>query len=86
MRAPRLFCPDFDEAEFLFQLRIGHDFVPQRAPPGRDHLNHCLHRLANPARSISKEPAKDQAGDLRAASMNGPLGLGQLAIQKMFKK
>ena len=28
MRAARLFVPDFDETEFLLQLRIVHDFVP----------------------------------------------------------
>ena len=43
MRTARLFMPDFDEAKFFLQLRIGHDFVPQRSGPGRDYLNHCLH-------------------------------------------
>jgi hypothetical protein len=38
-----LFMPDFDEAEFLLQLRIAHDFVPQRSVPGRDYLNYGLH-------------------------------------------
>ena len=43
MRAARLFVPDFDETEFFLQLRIAHDFVPQRSGPGRDYLNHGLH-------------------------------------------
>jgi hypothetical protein len=24
-------------------LRIGHDLFPQRSPPSRDDLDHCLH-------------------------------------------
>jgi len=43
MRTSGLFGPDFDEAEFLIQLRIAHDLVAQRSAPGRDHLNHRLH-------------------------------------------
>src|SRR5881394_2476873 len=46
MRAARLFVPDFDETEFFLQLRIAHDFVPQRSSPGRDNLNHRLHSAA----------------------------------------
>jgi hypothetical protein len=26
------------------ELRIGHDFFPQRPTPGRDDLDHCLHQ------------------------------------------
>ena len=43
MRSAGLFRPDCDEPEFPFQLRIGHDLVPQRSAPGRDDLNHRLH-------------------------------------------
>ena len=43
MRTARLFMPDFDKTEFFLQLRIAHDFVPQRSGPGRDYLNDCLH-------------------------------------------
>jgi hypothetical protein len=43
VRASGLFGPDFNEAKFLIQLRIAHDFVAQRSAPGRDHLNHRLH-------------------------------------------
>ena len=43
MRTPGLFSPDFDEAELFIELRIAHDFVPQRSTTSRDHLNHCLH-------------------------------------------
>src|SRR5262249_48929336 len=43
MGTTRLFMPDFDEAEFLLQLRIAHNLVPQRSGPGRDYLNHRLH-------------------------------------------
>ena len=39
----RLFRPDFDELEFLFQLGIAHDLAAQRAAPSRDHLDHGLH-------------------------------------------
>jgi len=46
MRTARLFMPDFDEAEFFLQLRIAHNFVPQRSGPGRDYLNYCLHFTA----------------------------------------
>ena len=46
MRTARLFMPDFDKTEFLFQLRIAHDFVPQRSGPGRDYLNDGLHFTA----------------------------------------
>ncbi len=45
MWAGGLFGPDFDEAKFLLELRIAHDFVPQRPPPCRDDLNHGLHLL-----------------------------------------
>jgi hypothetical protein len=41
----RLFRPDFDEAEFSFQLRVTHDFIAQRSAPGRDDLNYRLHSL-----------------------------------------
>src|SRR5215510_7160674 len=48
MRTARLFMPDLDKAEFFLQLRIAHDFVPQRSGPGRDYLNYGLHsRLAS---------------------------------------
>ena len=43
MWTPRLFRPRFDEAEFLFQLRIARDLTAQRSAPGRDHLDHGLH-------------------------------------------
>jgi len=43
MRAARLLMPDFDETEFLLQLWIAHDFVPQRSASGRDYLNYRLH-------------------------------------------
>jgi hypothetical protein len=46
MRTARLFVPDFDKAEFFLQLRIAHDFVPQRSGPGRDYLNYGLHSTA----------------------------------------
>ena len=46
MRAAWLFVPDFDEAKFFLQLRIAHDFVPQRSGSGRDYLNHGLHSTA----------------------------------------
>src|SRR5947209_4450092 len=44
MGTSRLFCPDFDEAKFLFQFRIAHDLTAQRSATGRDHLDHGLHR------------------------------------------
>lgn len=44
MRAPRLFGPGFDKAEFPLQLRISRDLAAQRSAPGRDDLNHRLHR------------------------------------------
>ena len=28
VRTAWLFCPDFDESEFLFQLRVTHDLAP----------------------------------------------------------
>jgi len=43
MRTVRLLMPDLDKTEFLLQLRIAHDLVPQRPGSGRDHLNDCLH-------------------------------------------
>ena len=43
VRTPGLFCPDFDEIEFLFHLGIAHDLAPQRSAAGRDHLDHGLH-------------------------------------------
>jgi len=43
VRAAGLFRPDFDEAKFLFQLRIAHDFAAQRFAPIRHDLNHRLH-------------------------------------------
>jgi len=43
MRTAWLFMPNFDKAKFFLQLRIAHDFVPQRSGPGRDYLNHGLH-------------------------------------------
>ena len=45
VRTTRLFVPDFDETEFSLQLRIAHDFVPQRSATGRDHLNYRLHLI-----------------------------------------
>jgi len=45
MRAARLFGPNLDEAKFLLQLRIAHDFRPQRSLAGRDDLNQRLHDL-----------------------------------------
>ncbi len=44
MRTSRLFGPGFDKAKFFLQLRISRDLTPQRSPPGRDHLDHGLHR------------------------------------------
>ena len=46
MGTARLFMPDFDKVEFFLQLRIAHDFIPQRSGPGRDYLNHRLHSAA----------------------------------------
>jgi hypothetical protein len=43
MRAAGLLRPDFNEAEFLLQLRIAHDLASQRSATGRDHLDHGLH-------------------------------------------
>ena len=43
VRTTRLFRPDFDETELLFQLGIAHDLAPQRSAAGRDHLDHGLH-------------------------------------------
>jgi hypothetical protein len=40
---PRLFGPDLDKIVFLLQLRIAHDFRPERAASGRDDLNQRLH-------------------------------------------
>ena len=44
MRPSRLFRPNFFEFEFPLQLRIPHDLAAQRSAPGRDHMNHGLHR------------------------------------------
>ncbi len=46
MGTARLFMPDFDKVEFFLQLRIAHDFIPQRSGPGRNYLNHRLHSAA----------------------------------------
>src|SRR2546421_1081364 len=43
VRAPRLFRPGFDEAEFLFQLWIASDLAAQRSASARDHLDDGLH-------------------------------------------
>ena len=43
MRAARLFGTNFDEAKFLLQLGIAHDFRPQRSFARRDDLNQRLH-------------------------------------------
>jgi hypothetical protein len=43
MRTARLFMPDFDKTEFFLQLRIAHNFVPQRSGSSRDYLNYGLH-------------------------------------------
>ena len=43
MRTARLLMPDLDKTEFFLQVRIAHDFVPQRSGPGRDYLNYSLH-------------------------------------------
>lgn len=43
VRPVGLFCPDFNETEFLFQLRISHDLAAQRSASGRDHMDHGLH-------------------------------------------
>jgi hypothetical protein len=45
MRTPGLFGPDFQEAEFLLQLRVAHDFVSQRSAPCRDYLDNGCHRF-----------------------------------------
>src|SRR6266446_7075731 len=44
VRTPRLFGPGFDKAKFFLQLRISRDLTAQRSAPGRDHLDHGLHR------------------------------------------
>lgn len=44
MRASRLFGPDFNEAEFLLELRIAHNLAAQRPASARDHMDHRLHR------------------------------------------
>ena len=44
MRATRLLGPGFDKAKLFLQLRISRDLTAQRSAPGRDHLNHGLHR------------------------------------------
>ena len=44
MRATRLLGPGFDKAKLFLQLRISRDLAAQRSAPGRDHLNHGLHR------------------------------------------
>jgi hypothetical protein len=50
MRSTGLLSPHLDEAELFLELRIAHDFVPQRSTPGRDYLNHCLHLLVGTPR------------------------------------
>src|SRR5207248_11741840 len=42
VRPAGLFRPDFNKLEFLFQLRIAHDLVPQRSAASCDDLNHRL--------------------------------------------
>src|SRR5262245_50898402 len=68
MRTAWLLMPDFDKAEFFLQLRIAHDFVPQRSGPGRDYLNHCLHsRLASAGNQFFCNPCFARSGDLEVA-------------------
>ena len=43
VRAPGLFGPGFNKAEFFLQLRIARNLAAQRSAPGRDHLDHGLH-------------------------------------------
>jgi hypothetical protein len=52
MRTTRLLMPDFDETEFFLQLRIGHDFIPQRSGSGRNYLNDGLHSTAKVQQEI----------------------------------
>ena len=51
VRAARLFRPSFDEAKFFLQLRISRDLAAQRSAPGRDHLDHGLHRSVTLSKS-----------------------------------
>jgi hypothetical protein len=46
------------------ELRIGHDFFPQRPTPGRDDLDHCLHST-----SFSRKPSLLQCLFVVAASL-----------------
>ena len=89
VRASGLFGPDFDEAKFLIQLRIAHDFVAQRSASGRDHLNHRLHGLLRfssddsfcnaclePARPCAAAPFGLRAGWLQASGARLQLNQG----------
>ena len=51
VRTARLFGPGFDKAKFLLQLRISRDLAAQRSAPGRDHLDHGLHRSVTLSKS-----------------------------------
>ena len=44
VRTSRLFRPGFDKTKFFLSLRISRDLAAQRPAPGRDHLDHGLHR------------------------------------------
>ena len=48
----RLFRPGFDKTEFFLQLRISRDLAAQRSAPGRDHLDHGLHRSLTLSKSV----------------------------------
>ena len=43
MRSAGLFCPNFDETEFSFQLRVANDFITERSAPSGDDLDDRLH-------------------------------------------
>jgi hypothetical protein len=89
MRTARLFMPDFDEAKFFLQLRIAHNFVPQRSGPRRDYLNHGLHsRLASAGNQLICNASFNFAGDQKGPSVSakGAHSLQSLGSAPGFSK
>jgi hypothetical protein len=68
LRPAGLLEPDLDETKLFLQLRIAHDFVPQRTAPGCDDLDNRLHSclLGSPvARILQSIPGQRPDGRLR---------------------
>ena len=71
VRPAGLFRPDFNKLEFLFQLRIAHDLVPQRSAASCDDLNHRLHRpLGSTALRVLQRRCAKVERALRRSTLN----------------